>query len=825
MKASLNWLKRLVDLSETPEEIAAHFTAVGLEVEGIERVNELPGIVVGEVRACEKVEGTKLSLCRVFDGTNELQVVCGAPNVRAGIKAPLATLGTIMPGGMEIKAAKVRGIDSSGMLCAEDELGLGEGHAGILELDASLPTGAPFSAATGLADVVFEINVTPNRPDATGHLGLARELALRLGRPLRNPLETVAALPAASPASVKVDVEPGCGCTRYVGRAIRGIEDGPSPAWMSSLLRAVGLRPISALVDITNFVMLETGQPLHAFDLERLAGGSVNVRGARAGESLELLDGRKLALTPGDLCICDASVPQCLGGVMGGATSGVSASTTSIFLETAYFKPSTVRFLARRTQASSDSSYRFERGVDPFATRAVSDYATSLVLSICGGASDAPVDVRTPEHPDAPAMVDLARGRAKSLLGADIPQAEIERMLSGVGCAKVAETESVTTWSVPGWRPDITIDADLVEEIARLTGYDNLPVEFPSFPVSVVRLPARELWLRRIRRALAVRGLSETLSLRLTSQADHDRLRLPASDPRSRLVALMNPLSDDIACLPRLGVLALLRAARHNEKRQQRSVRLFECPRVFGRDLPEAFEAHRKTGIGEGMRLSGLVGGPWASLSWTGTDDNVDVWRAKGILSGVLRDIGLEVEFAPSQAEPWLHPGRQAQVRYRTQTPTRVAKLGYESFVPLGVFGQVHPLVQESFGLRDDAFAWELDLDILVELLDSKAPVASRRIGEFPATRREVNVVVPSSRPAAEVVSLVTGLQAARSELVEDMSLVSVYEGVGVPEGHKAVLVRTTYRSAERTLTDAEVNAVQDAIRQELSQLPGVSLK
>jgi len=811
MKASLNWLKRLVDLRETPEEIAEHLTAVGLEVEDVERVNALPGVVVGEVRACEKVEGTKLSLCRVFDGVQELQVVCGAPNVRAGIKAPLATVGTVMPGGLEIKAAKVRGIESFGMLCAEDELGLGEGHEGILVLDDSLPTGASFSEAAGIADVVFEINVTPNRPDATGHLGLARELALRLGRPLRNPLESVALPEAAQATSVPVSIEPGCGCTRYVGRTIRGLKDGPSPVWMANLLRAVGLRPISALVDITNFVLLEVGQPLHAFDLDRLAGGAVNVRGARAGETLELLDGRKLTLTPGDLCICDAQAPQCLGGVMGGATSGVCATTGSIFLETAYFKPSTVRFLARRTQASSDSSYRFERGVDPFATRAVSDYAASLVLSICGGTADAPVDVLDPSHPREPVRVELRAGRVKSLLGADIPASEIDRLLSGVGCAKVAQAESATTWSVPGWRPDITIDSDLVEEVARLVGYDNLPVEFPSFPVSVVRLPPRELWLRRIRRALAVRGLSETHSLRLTSQADHDRLRLGADDPRAKLVALLNPLSDDIACLPRLGVLALLRAARHNDKRQQRSVRLFECPRVFGRDLHEPFEGHRKTGVGEAIRLSGLLVGPWAALPWSGSDDAVDIWRAKGVLQGVLRDVGIEAAFAPSQAEPWLHPGRQAEVR----SGGRV----------LGVFGQIHPLVQESFGLRDEAFAWELDLDAIVDVLANAAPVASRRIGEFPATRREVNVVVPSARPAAEVAAMVAGLPAAKSELVEDVALVSVYEGTGVPEGHKAVLVRATYRSAERTLTDAEVNAVQDAIRQELSAIEGVSLK
>lgn len=811
MKASLNWLKRLVDLQETPEEIAAHLTAAGLEVEDVQHVHALPGVVVGEVRSAEPVEGTKLSRCVVWDGSSELPIVCGAANVRAGLKVALATVGTVLPGGLEIKPAKIRGLESMGMLCAEDELGLGEGHAGILELDLAFAAGTSYAQAAGIADVVFEINVTPNRPDATGHLGLARELALRLDRPLRNPLVGGVAPAESAAPSVPVAVEPGSGCTRYVGRSIQGLSNGTSPAWMGSLLRAVGLRPISALVDITNFVMLETGQPLHAFDAAKLAGPRITVRGARAGEELELLDGRKLSLSAGDLAICDEAGPQCLGGVMGGAASGVSEATTSIFLETAYFKPSVVRFLARRTQAASDSSYRFERGVDPLATRAVADYAARLVLEICGGTSGEAVEVLLDEHPRGPASVVLGADRVRSLLGADIPPTEVDRLLSGVGCSKLESSAAGTTWGLPGWRPDLSIDADLVEEVARLVGYDNLPTEFPTFPVSAVRLPARERWLRRLRRALASRGMSETLSLRLTSQADHDLLGLPADDPRAALPALLNPLSDEIACLPRLGVLGLLRAARHNEKRQQRSVRLFECARVFGRDLSEPFAGHRATGIGEGLRLSGLVAGPWPARGWTGTEEVCDIWKAKGILQGALRDAGLDLQFTPSSAEPWLHPGRQARLSAGDRH--------------LGVFGQVHPSVREAFGLREEAFAWELDLDLLVDLLESASPVSSRIIGEFPSTRREVNVVVPAERPAMEVVALVAGLPAARSGLVEDVGLVSVYQGAGVGEGSKAVLVRTTYRAHDRTLTDAEVNDIQDAIRQALLATPGIALK
>jgi len=811
MKASLNWLKRLVDLSEPPEEIAAHLTAAGLEVEEWHALGELPGVVVAEVRSCEKVEGTKLSRCAVWDGSQELPVVCGAPNVRSGLKVALATVGSILPGGLEIKPATIRGMESRGMLCAEDELGLGEGHEGILELNQDLAPGAPFATTWGVADVVFEINVTPNRPDATGHLGLARELALRLGRPLRNPLESVALPPASGPASVPVDLVPGSGCTRYVGRTLEGLRNDPSPAWMRHLLRAVGLRPICALVDITNFVQMEIGQPLHAFDLSQLRGNKVVVRGARAGETLLLLDGRNLSLTQGDLVIADAEGPRCLGGVMGGAESGVSETTTGIFLETARFEPSAIRYLARRTQCASDSSYRFERGVDPFATRAVSDYATALVLSLCGGTASEAQDLSTPDHPAARTRVRLRRSKVSGLLGMEIPETRVSAFLTGIGCESVGSDTESTTWEIPGWRPDITSEADLVEEVARLVGYDNIPSSFPSFPIEAVQLPSREKWTRRLRRAMASRGLSETLSLRLIGRSDHDRLGLPESDPRHEPVALLNPLSDETACLPRLALSNLLKAASRNARRQERSIRLFECGRVFGRDLPEAFGTHRRTGIGEAGRWAGIVSGPWPALRWTGGEADADVWRAKGVLEGTIAELGLEADFIPSRAEPFLHPGRQA----------RVSVCGTD----LGFFGELHPSVMESLGLRAPAHVWELDLDALLALLERATPAQSARIGEFPGTHREINVLVERDLPAAGIVRKLSDLPEARDRLVESVELVSVYEGTGVPEGKKAVLVRLSYRSPDRTPTDAEVNAIQDAIRHAVSRISGFSLK
>ncbi len=808
MKASLNWLRRLVDLPEAPQEIADRLTAVGLEVEEITTVFELPGVVVGEVREAEPVEGTHLSRCVVFDGTRELPIVCGAPNVRAGLKTALATVGAVLPGGLEIRAAKVHGMESQGMLCAEDELGLGEVHAGILELSQDLVVGESFSRAIGAADVVFEVNVTPNRPDATGHLGLARELSASFGRPLRNPLD--GALPLDGAASVrKVSVEAGCGCTRYVGRTLRGLRNGASPEWMRNLLRAVGLRPISALVDVTNFVLMEIGQPLHAFDLSKV-DGELTVRGAREGESLVTLDGQEHKLQVGDLVVADSRGPQCLGGVMGGEGSGVDDATVEIFLETAYFVPSVVRKLARRHGMGSDSSYRFERGVDPQATRKVSDYAARLIMELCGGAADAAQDLRLEGHPETPTVITTSPEKIAWRLGVTVDADKIRQILAPLGFVEQPASEGTLAFAVPSWRPDVREAAGLSEEIARRLGDAGIPPSEPVYPVTATRLPPRERWTRRLRRALASRGLHETLSLRFVGRKDHARMGFASDDSRGELVELANPLSDDWAALPRLGVVNLLRAAVRNENRQEKGVALFECLRVFGRDLPEAFAAHRSIGIGERNVLSGVLSGVFLRKGW-GEGEAVDFYAAKGVLQGALRELGLEPEFVPSAQEPWLHPGRAATVVVEGRS--------------VGAFGQLHPRVQEAWELRLTSFAWEIDIDALVEILESHPFAQVKAPSEFSATRREINAVVATSFLAGDLLAKVRALPQAGAPLLREVGLVDVYQGEGVPDGHKAMLLRFWYQAPDRTLTDAQVNEVHNGLREAVAALEGVSLK
>ncbi|MEN9354093.1 MAG: hypothetical protein RL318_1418, partial [Fibrobacterota bacterium] len=610
-------------------------------------------------------------------------------------------------------------------------------------------------------------------------------------------------------SSMSVEIEPGCGCTRYVGRTVRGVKNGPSPAWMQNLLRSVGLRPISAIVDITNFVLMEIGQPLHAFDLAKVQGGLV-VRGARAGETLETLDGVQRTLTEGDLVIADASGPQCLGGVMGGLHSGVGAETTDIFLETAWFQPSVVRKLARRTGLGSDSSYRFERGVDPLATGLVSNHAARLLQEICGGVVDEPMDVQLPEHPQEPARIRLNPRRIASRLGVEVPMERIAGILTGLGFESLATCDSEADFAVPGWRPDVRVEADLSEEIARSIGYDNIEPKEAVHPVTAVRLPARERWLRRLRRAFSARGVHETLSIRFVNRKDHERMGFAKDDPRSALVALANPLSDDWAVLPRLGVVNLLRAARRNESRQERSVRLFECIRVFGHDLPESFAAHRRIGIGERNVFAGVLSGPLARQSWR-DEEAIDFWRAKGVLQAGLRELGLEPRFETLKDEPWLHPGRAASVVVDGQV--------------LGVFGQLHPQVQDAWELRQDTFAWELDLDGLVLLLDARNAPQVKAPSEYSATRREINVVVVSETPAESLIDQVRSLPQASHPFLREVMLASVYQGEGVAAGHKALLLRFWYQSTAGTLTDAEVNEIHNGLRDALSALEGISLK
>jgi phenylalanyl-tRNA synthetase beta chain len=816
MIVSLSWLRRYADLPTDPSEISTALTAVGFEVEGVTaRGAGVTGVVVGEVKTCAKhPEADKLSVCTVFDGVETVSVVCGAPNVAAGQKVLFARVGAVLPGDFKIKKAKLRGVESFGMICAEDELGLGESHDGILVLPEDAVPGTPLADIPGLCDTAFEISVTPNRPDALGHVGVARELAARFGVPLRLPEARLHETGAEVASLASLQVEDAEGCPRYTGRVVEGVKVGPSPAWLANALKSVGKKPINNVVDVTNFVLMEWGQPSHAFDLVKLqgesAGASVVVRRAVSGESLKTLDGAERALDARDLVIADAQRPQVLAGVMGGEDSGVSESTTSVLLEVAWFEPRAVRAQSRRHGLSSDSSQRFERGVDPLSTARVSDYLAALVAEVCGGedvrVAKGRLDFAAPSHPTAPREVALRPARAERVLGITVDAESAEALLAPLGLRAVDRDVQgrAIRFAIPGFRVDLEREADLIEEIARRHDYNAIPAVLPSFPLRPVGLPPGEVQARAVRHALRDLGLSEALSLRFMSRRALAGLGLSPEDPRNAAAPLRNPLSEEWELLPTTPIPALLQALERNQNIQEHDVRLFELGRAF---FARPLAGERDTGVREEPVLGVALMGEWRDNPWEGRKQPVDFARLKGVVEGLLERLRVDLSLEPGSATGYLHPVESATLR----DPATNAIVG--------VFGSLHPAAQAAYGLKLPVAVAEISLDALL--------AAPRRALKFtayethPGSTRDVNALVPEAVRHADVLAAVpkdiANLRGAR--------LNSVYRGKGVPEGHKALHYTFSYRHAERALTDDEVNAAHAQVVAALSGVPGLAIK
>ncbi len=772
MKFSENWLREIVNPGVGRDELCRRLTMAGLEVENIEILGAgLEGVVVAEIVACEPhPNADKLRVCKVAIGKGEpVQIVCGAPNARVGLKAPLATIGAKLPNGIEIKKAALRGVESNGMLCSAKELNLEADASGLMELPDDAPVGRPLTEYLGLPDASIELKLTPNRPDCLGLRGLADDVAALFDAPVHEPASNPVA--ATSTAQREVRLEAGTDCPRYCGRVIEGIDaTAKSPLWLASRLRRSGVRPISAIVDVTQYVMLELGQPMHAYDAGSLHG-SIHVRRARADETLKLLDGNEAKLDAECLLITDDKAPLGLAGIMGGLDSRVTDATQNVFLEAAHFAPAAIMGRARKFGLHTDASHRFERGVDPELPRVAIERATALLIAIAGGKPGPVIEAVLPEHLPRCAAVRLRRNRLARVLGMSVADAEVERILRALGM-RVDTVADGWLATPPSRRFDIAIEEDLIEEIARVHGYERVPTHAPSGELRLALRSEAQVAPVRVRAQLAARGYREAICYSFVAR---DLLRCWSMEEAA--VALANPLSADLGVMRTSLLPGLIEALKRNLNRQQERVRLFETGLVF---------TQRASELKQVPRLAAVACGRAMPESWTGDKRQLDFYDLKADLDTTLALGGRrgQIEFLPA-GEAWLHPGRSAEVRI--------------DGVSAGVVGSLHPRLLKALDLDDDVLVFELDL---ARVYAGKLPQA-RGLSRFPSVRRDIAIVVPELAIYAHIESTV------RAELGKSLSELLVFDqycGPNLGLGVKSLAIGLILQDDSRTLTDEDAD-------------------
>ncbi len=776
MKFSERWLKSWVPVDLSTAELCERLTDAGLEVDGVEAVAEaFDGVVVAEVvEVAPHPNADRLTLCQVDAGGETLPIVCGAPNVRAGMKTALALVGAQLPGGMKIRRAKLRGVESRGMLCSAAELGLGDDHSGILDVDAGVP-GEDLRDVFGLDDATIVLDLTPNRGDALSIRGLAREVGVLSDAPVSPPaIDPVA---AASDTTFPIRVENAAGCPRYLGRAIEGVDIArPSPWWLRERLRRCGLRSIDPVVDVTNYVLLELGQPMHAFDLAELSGGIV-VRDARPGESLTLLDGTDISFDDADpvpLLITDDRGPVAIAGVMGGERSGVAARTRDIFLECAFFSPLCVAATARRFGLHTDAAHRYERGVDWQLQAQAMERATALLLNIVGGRPGPVLEAGSETALPNRNTVRLRKRRLDRLIGEEVPAAEVERIFRRLELAPRAQGEGddrIWTVTTPSHRFDIEREEDLVEEVLRIHGYNAVAGRTPDARLALGRLPARSS-VERVAEALVDLGYAEAITYSFIEPRLADTL-----DPRGRPLRVLNPVSSEHAVMRTSLLPGLVSALQRNLARQADRVRLFEIGQCFRPALGDG-------NVRQTTLCGGIVCGPRHEASWARETAAADFFDVKGDVERLLRLGGRDPHFAPL-ADPVLHPGQSASVALAGE--------------PAGRLGRLHLEVANALDLPAEVFVFELAVDALVERPERKHSPLSRQ----PSVRRDLALAVPAQVPAARIERAVKD---QLGELVREFRVFDLYAGGGIAADEKGIGIGLTLQHASRTLTDADIN-------------------
>lgn len=773
----MEWLREWVPVTESAEDLGHRLTMAGLELDGIDAAAPaFSGVRVGEVLAVAPHPGAdRLRACQVDAGAGEvLTIVCGAPNVFVGMRAPVACIGAELPGDFRIKRSKLRGVESRGMLCSAVELGLAESSEGLMELPADAPVGVDFREWLGLDDQILEVDLTPNRADCLGMLGIAREAGVLLGQSVQGPvIEPVA---ATIDAAVEVRVMDADACPVYAARVIDGLDpNARTPLWMGERLRRCGLRPLHPVVDVTNYVMLELGQPMHAFAAEAV-GSVIAVRFGEAGDRLQLLNGNEIEPGPQDLLIAGQGGPLALAGIMGGEQSAVAASTTRIVLESAHFSPRALAGRARAHGLHTDASHRFERGVDPTIPVYAMERATALILQIAGGKPGPVVHAGKIPMAHADGLIQLRRDRITRVLGLALAPSEVERILSGLGCLVDTTKDG---WQVRPLRArfDLTREEDLIEELARIHGYERLPQTLPHVTTPVDSAARQAIDLRT--RELADMGFHEVISFSFIAPD-----WAQAFYPEVQGLALANPISSELAVM-RPGLWpGLVRTAAHNLARQRGDLRLFEHGLRF---VPDA------SGLRQEARLAGLLCGRAEPEHWQASRRTVDFFDAKGVVESLCGAAGDAVSFVPA-AHPALHDGQSA----------RVLLEGHG----IGWLGALHPRLRERFDVPE-LFLFELDAAILTRAQVPKF----KGLSAFPAIRRDIALVVEESVPAGALLAAIAALDLP---LLQETRLFDVYRGKGLGENEKSIAFGLILRAFDRTLDETDVNSVTTVVMEQL---------
>ncbi len=798
MKVSLSWLKDYVSISKNPSDLADALTMVGLEIESVtERYSYLDTVYVGRIEEISPhPNADKLSLCQVDTGQGHIAVVCGAPNMKTGMRSPIALPGTEFPEGFVLEKSVIRGQTSEGMLCSEGELGLGTDRSGIMLLDPSLKVGDKLASALALSDTVFEIELTPNRPDCLSVIGVAREIAAIENTRLKYPDFKLDDKSNKISELTSVKIEAPDHCPRYVARLLEDIKIKPSPFWLQERLLSVGLRPINNIVDVTNFVLMETGQPLHAFDFDRLAQNRIVVRTAEQGETFVTLDQKERALDPEMLMICDGEKAVAVGGVMGGLNSEIEDDTTRVLLESAYFNPVSVRRTSKRLGLNTDASHRFERGIDPEGQVAAANRAAKLMAELGDGRL---ISGLIDEYPNRQTVksVKLSVKNTNRLLGTQLQRKEIEHFLKSIEfqVEKPDSKKDGDTLNVipPSFRVDISRPEDLMEEAARLLGYNSIPTTFPEMPATG-RSSHREIDLRnRVRQLMAGLGFREAINYSFAHKQSCDKLRIDSADPRRQMVDILNPLTEDQAAMRTSLVPGLLETMHHNFSQQIRNLKIFEIGKIFINENPQHLP--KETAI-----LAGLWTGSRYDVSWHDRGTDCDFFDIKGVVEALLTTLRFdEVQFSllPESECTYTRPGYTAQILCNQ--------------LRIGLVGEIHPQVLANYDLEQTSFLFELYFDHLIPLI--KDITHSRPIPKFPAVVRDITIIVDND---LETQKIITAAQDQPEALVESFSLLDVFEGHPIAAGKKSVSLRVTYRSSEKTLEDEDVTPIHQSIAAKL---------